>query len=91
MQWPTGLMILRGQGLSMTNRQEDICNSRVAFATEITENTSCLHKGWVQLKQTVRDNPPGQCQAGQILRPTLVLVDTEEDGLEDKGELVAKE
>ena len=37
MQWPTGLMILRGQGLSMTNRQEDICNSRVAFATEITE------------------------------------------------------
>ena len=39
MQWPTGLMILRGQGLSMTNRQEDICNSRVAFATEITENT----------------------------------------------------
>ena len=40
MQWPTGLMILRGQGLSMTNRQEDICNSRVAFATEITEITS---------------------------------------------------
>ena len=33
-------MILRGQGLSMTNRQEDICNSRVAFATEITEITN---------------------------------------------------
>ena len=28
------------QGLSMTNRQEDICNSRDAFATEITEKLS---------------------------------------------------
>ena len=32
-------MILRGKGLSMTNRQEDICN-RVAFATEITKITN---------------------------------------------------
>ena len=46
MQWLTGLMILRGEWLPMTNRQEDICNSIVAFATENMVDFFQAFCGW---------------------------------------------